>query len=87
VLDHLGLGVPDLSHAKAYYDKIMPLLGFEPFLPAERQFSYRRTRGKPGPPRRFVIALTRGPSRGARGIGLPAWRGQESSAAGRIIRP
>jgi len=27
-LDHLGLGVPDIDAAKAYYDEFMPLVGF-----------------------------------------------------------
>jgi catechol 2,3-dioxygenase-like lactoylglutathione lyase family enzyme len=27
-IDHLGLGVPDVEVAKAYYDEFMPLVGF-----------------------------------------------------------
>lgn len=27
-IDHLGLGVPDIDAAKAYYDEFMPLVGF-----------------------------------------------------------
>jgi catechol 2,3-dioxygenase-like lactoylglutathione lyase family enzyme len=27
-IEHLGLGVPDVEKAKAYYDELMPLLGF-----------------------------------------------------------
>jgi catechol 2,3-dioxygenase-like lactoylglutathione lyase family enzyme len=27
-IDHLGLGVPDVEAAKAYYDEFMPLVGF-----------------------------------------------------------
>jgi catechol 2,3-dioxygenase-like lactoylglutathione lyase family enzyme len=27
-LDHIGLGVPDVDAAKAYYDELLPLLGF-----------------------------------------------------------
>lgn len=27
-IDHIGLGVPDVEAAKAYYDELMPLLGF-----------------------------------------------------------
>ena len=34
-LGHLGLNVRDLTRAKAYYDKVMPLLGYEDFLSAE----------------------------------------------------
>lgn len=48
MIDHLGLGVPDLAAAKAYYDELMPLLGYEPFLVRDRQFSYRRAESKPG---------------------------------------
>ena len=29
-IDHFGLGVPDVEAAKAYYDELMPMLGFEP---------------------------------------------------------
>jgi catechol 2,3-dioxygenase-like lactoylglutathione lyase family enzyme len=48
MLDHLGLNVPDLAAARRYYDAIMPMLGFEPFVSSDRQFSYQRTEGKPG---------------------------------------
>jgi catechol 2,3-dioxygenase-like lactoylglutathione lyase family enzyme len=27
-IDHIGLGVPDVDAAKAYYDEFMPLVGF-----------------------------------------------------------
>jgi catechol 2,3-dioxygenase-like lactoylglutathione lyase family enzyme len=27
-IDHIGLGVPDVDAAKAYYDELMPLVGF-----------------------------------------------------------
>jgi len=30
VLGHLGLNVPDLAAAEAYYAQIMPLLDYEP---------------------------------------------------------
>jgi len=29
-IDHLGLGVPDVEAAKAYYDELLPMLGFQP---------------------------------------------------------
>ena len=48
MLGHLGVNVPDLSAAKRYYDQLMPLVGFEPFLTAEDQFAFRPTGGKPG---------------------------------------
>ena len=48
MLGHLGVNVPDLSAAKSYYDQLMPVVGFEPFLTAEDQFAFRPARGKPG---------------------------------------
>ena len=47
-LGHLGLGVPDLPGAKAYYDALMPLLGYEPFFATDSEFSYQPREGKPG---------------------------------------
>lgn len=47
-LGHLGLNVPDLVHAKDYYDRLMPLLGYEPFFSASDEFSYRPAAGKVG---------------------------------------
>ena len=41
MLGHLGVNVPDLSAAKSYYDQLMPLVGFEPFLAADDQFALR----------------------------------------------
>jgi catechol 2,3-dioxygenase-like lactoylglutathione lyase family enzyme len=29
-LEHIGLGVPDVDAAKAYFDELMPLVGFQP---------------------------------------------------------
>ncbi|MFB9685578.1 VOC family protein [Amycolatopsis plumensis] len=48
MLGHLGINVPDLGAAKRYYDALMPLVGFEPFLSAGDQFAYRPAGGKPG---------------------------------------
>lgn len=48
MLDHLGLNVPDLAAARSYYDAIMPLLGFEPFVSNDDEFSYQPIGGKPG---------------------------------------
>ena len=47
-LGHLGLNVSDLARSKAYYDQLMPALGFESFLADAQQFAYRPTGGKPG---------------------------------------
>ncbi|WP_219465043.1 VOC family protein [Nonomuraea rhizosphaerae] len=48
MIGHLGIGVPDLTRAKDYYDRLMPLLGFEEFLSDADQFAYRPAGGKPG---------------------------------------
>ena len=32
-IDHIGIGVPDLAVAKAYYDELMPMLGLRPWFP------------------------------------------------------
>jgi catechol 2,3-dioxygenase-like lactoylglutathione lyase family enzyme len=48
VLGHLGLAVPDLDATRAYYDRLMPLVGFEPFFATDGEFSYRPAGGKPG---------------------------------------
>lgn len=29
-IEHIGLGVPDVEAAKAYFDELMPLVGFQP---------------------------------------------------------
>jgi catechol 2,3-dioxygenase-like lactoylglutathione lyase family enzyme len=47
-LGHLGVNVPDLAAARAYYDALMPLLEYEPFLDRESEFSYRPAGGKVG---------------------------------------
>lgn len=57
MLDHLGLNVPDLAAAKTYYDELMPLLGYEPFLSDESQFSYQPSEGTPGVRLFFYLAV------------------------------
>lgn len=48
-LGHLGLNVSDLVRSKAYYDELMPMLGFEPVPFVEKgEFAYRRTDDKIG---------------------------------------
>jgi catechol 2,3-dioxygenase-like lactoylglutathione lyase family enzyme len=41
-IDHIGLGVPDLTAAKRYYDGLMPILGLAQWFPttASGEFSY-----------------------------------------------
>jgi len=48
VLGHLGINVPDLSAARAYYARLLPALGYEPFLDADDQFAHRPGAGRRG---------------------------------------
>ncbi len=47
MLGHIGVNVRDLVQAKAYYDGLMPLLGFEPYIAAADQFAYRPISSEP----------------------------------------
>ena len=46
-IGHVGVNVSDLARSKAYYDALMPLVGFEPFVTNDDEFSYRMQGGKP----------------------------------------
>ncbi len=48
MIGHLGLNVPDLDAAQAYYDALMPLVGFEPFIASDDEFAYMPAAGKRG---------------------------------------
>lgn len=48
VVGHLGINVPDLELARAYYAEVMPLVGFESFLDASDEFAYMPAHGKRG---------------------------------------
>lgn len=48
MLGHLGLNVPDLDAAKAYYGRLMPHLDYVPFLTDETQCPYMPNDGKRG---------------------------------------
>jgi catechol 2,3-dioxygenase-like lactoylglutathione lyase family enzyme len=48
MLGHIGVNVPDLSSAKHYYDRVMPLLSFESFVVGDGEFAYRPAASKPG---------------------------------------
>src|SRR5207249_2878995 len=48
VLGHLGLNVPDLPAAKAYYDDLLPLLGYAPFFATDDEAAYLPAEGKRG---------------------------------------
>jgi len=60
-IGHVGVNVSDLAGARAYFDELMPLLAFEPFVVSESQFSYRPADGKPGTHLFFYAALEAGP--------------------------
>lgn len=47
-LGHVGVNVPNLVHAKAYYDTVMPLLDYETFLSRPGEFAYKPAEGKVG---------------------------------------
>ena len=48
MIGHLGLNVDDLAVSKTYYDEVMPMLAFEPFVVADDEFAYRPADGKRG---------------------------------------
>ena len=45
MLGHIGINVPDLGAARAYYGALLPALGFEPFLDAPDQFAFMPAAG------------------------------------------
>ncbi len=47
-IGHLGINVSDLALSRAYYDVLMPVLGFEVFVSDADQVAYRPAGGKPG---------------------------------------
>jgi catechol 2,3-dioxygenase-like lactoylglutathione lyase family enzyme len=48
VLGHLGINVPDLQAAKAYYEEVMPLVGFETFISTDDEFAFMPAAGRRG---------------------------------------
>ena len=50
VLGHLGVNVPDLERASAYYGPLMPLLGYEPFFTTEDALAFMPAGGRGGLP-------------------------------------
>lgn len=48
MLGHIGINVPDLAAAKAYYDQLMPMVGFEPFVEHADEFAYKPADNKRG---------------------------------------
>jgi len=61
MLGHLGINVPDLVAAKRYYDALMPLVGFEPFVDAADEFAYKPVENKPGTYLFFYTAVIHHP--------------------------
>jgi catechol 2,3-dioxygenase-like lactoylglutathione lyase family enzyme len=48
MLGHLGINVPDLTGAQAYYDELMPLLDYQTFLTSETECAYMPADGTRG---------------------------------------
>ncbi len=48
MLGHLGVNVPDLGRARAFYAPLMPLLGYEPFPTAEDALAFMPAEGRRG---------------------------------------
>jgi catechol 2,3-dioxygenase-like lactoylglutathione lyase family enzyme len=60
-IDHIGIGVPDLTAAKRYYDELMPVLGLIQWFPTapDGTFNYGPN-GARGPQLFFYQALDAG---------------------------
>lgn len=61
MIGHLGINVPDLARAKRYYDELMALVGFEPFIASDDEFGYKPADNKPGTYLFFYPAALDGP--------------------------
>jgi catechol 2,3-dioxygenase-like lactoylglutathione lyase family enzyme len=61
MLGHLGLNVPDLDAARAYYGELLPAFGFDLFVDAADQFAYMPAGGKRGTFLFFYPAADDGP--------------------------
>ena len=57
MIGHVCLNVADLAASKAYFDELMPLVDFEPYLAQRDQFAYCPANGKPGTYLFFYPAL------------------------------
>jgi len=57
MIGHVCLNVADLPASKAYFDELMPLVGFESYLAHRDQFAYCPAGGKPGTYLFFYPAL------------------------------
>lgn len=61
MIGHIGLNVPDLAAARAYYDALMPALDFDLWFAAHDQVAYRPAQGRPGTYVFLYPALQSGP--------------------------
>ncbi|HVA05655.1 MAG TPA: VOC family protein [Acidimicrobiales bacterium] len=69
MIGHIGLNVADLGGATAYYDELMPLVGYESFFTSEDTSAYLPAAGRRGAYIFFYAALEPGPySRHAAGL-------------------
>ena len=66
MIGHVCLNVDDLAATKTYFDEVMPLVDFEPFIDDDDQFAYRPAGGKPGTYLFFYPALEPSPARYSR---------------------
>ena len=57
MLGHLGINVPDLTAARAYYARLLPALGYEPFVDDDDQFAYLPADGRSRQPSKFSSVL------------------------------
>lgn len=48
MLGHIGINVPDLTAARAYYGDLLPRVGFERFVDDDDQFAFMPSSGKRG---------------------------------------
>jgi catechol 2,3-dioxygenase-like lactoylglutathione lyase family enzyme len=61
VLGHLGINIPDLAAAQDYYDELMPMLDYQPFVRSDSECAYMPAEGKRGAFLFFYVAPERAP--------------------------
>ncbi|WP_067548111.1 extradiol dioxygenase [Nocardia crassostreae] len=83
-LGHLGINVSDLVAARAYYDELMPLVGYAPLLGDDTQFAYCPADGKVGTYLFFYPAAEPGYSRGRAGLQHLAFMMRTRAAVDRV---
>ena len=70
-IDHIGIGVPDLAAAKAWYDGLMPIIGMRAWFPTTPDgiFNFGPD-GAMGPQLFFYLALEPSAGHSRHGVGL-----------------